>query len=33
MKSEKMKKLRFENVKLNRMIVIFTELFKVLLTI
>jgi len=27
MKNEKMKKLRCENVKMNRMIVIFTELF------
>jgi len=27
MKIEKMKKLRCENVKINRMIVIFTELF------
>jgi len=33
MKIEKMKKLRCENVKINRMIVIFTELFKVHLTI
>ena len=33
MKNEKMKKLRCENVKINRMIVIFTELFNVHLTI
>jgi len=33
MKNKKMKKLRCENVKINRMIVIFTELFKVHLTI
>jgi len=33
MKFEKLKKLRCENVKINRMIVIFTELFKVHLTI
>ena len=33
MKIEKMKKLRCENVKINRMIVIFTELFKVHLNI
>jgi len=33
MKIEKMKKLRCENVKINRMIVIFTELVKVHLTI
>jgi len=32
MKFEKMKKLQCENVKINRMIVIFTELFKVHLT-
>jgi len=33
MKIEKIKKLRCENVKINRMIVISTELFKVHLTI
>ena len=33
MKFEKMKKLRCENVKINKVIVIFTELFKVHLTI
>jgi len=33
MKFEKNKKLRCENVKINRMIVVFTELFKVHLTI
>jgi len=33
MKIEKMKRLRCENVKINRMIVIFTEFFKVHLTI
>jgi len=33
MKIEKLKKLRCENAKINRMIVIFTELFKVHLTI
>ena len=33
MKIEQMKKLRCENVKMDRMIVIFTELFKVHLTI
>jgi len=33
MKIEKMKKLRCENVKINIMIVIFTELIKVHLTI
>jgi len=33
MKIEQMKKLRCKNVKINRMIVIFTELFKVHLTI
>ena len=31
-KEEKKKKVRCENVKMNRMIVIFTELFKVHLT-
>jgi len=33
MKFEKMKKLECENVKINRMLVIFTELFMVHLTI
>jgi len=33
MKFEKMKKLRCENVKVNRMIIIFTDLFKVHLII
>jgi len=33
MKFEQLKKLRCENVKINRMIVIFTELFNVHLTI
>jgi len=33
MKFEKMKKLRCENVRIIRMIVIFTDLFKVHLTI